>query len=95
MTFVSYAQNFEDVLLERVFWQKTDGFYVDVGAYDPERFSTTKHFSSPNLLYHLAVFVPHLHCQMCHLDFVVALLFLLVSFQDYLFVDHGINAILG
>jgi FkbM family methyltransferase len=41
---ISYAQNFEDVLLERVFRDRTDGFYVDVGAHDPEYLSVTKHF---------------------------------------------------
>src|SRR5262245_26066783 len=41
---ISYAQNLEDVLLERVFGGKTNGFYVDVGAHDPERLSVTKHF---------------------------------------------------
>lgn len=33
--FVSYAQNFEDVLLWRVFKDVKDGFYIDVGAQDP------------------------------------------------------------
>ncbi|MDH4190628.1 MAG: FkbM family methyltransferase [Betaproteobacteria bacterium] len=41
---ISYAQNFEDVLLERVFKGQAKGFYVDVGAHDPEEFSVTKHF---------------------------------------------------
>ena len=41
---VSYAQNLEDVLLERVFHEVEHGFYVDVGANDPEHFSVTKHF---------------------------------------------------
>jgi len=41
---ISYAQNFEDVLLARVFRDKSAGFYVDVGAHDPEQFSITKHF---------------------------------------------------
>jgi len=42
--FVSYAQNFEDVMLERVFHSQTTGFYVDVGAWDPNVHSVTKHF---------------------------------------------------
>lgn len=33
--FVSYAQNFEDVLLWRVFKDVKEGFYIDVGAQDP------------------------------------------------------------
>lgn len=41
---ISYAQNFEDVILARVFQGKTDGFYVDIGAMDPELASVTKHF---------------------------------------------------
>ncbi|WP_428376424.1 FkbM family methyltransferase [Lichenicoccus sp.] len=44
MTFVSYAQNFEDVLLHRVFGGQETGFYVDVGAYDPVDGSVTKAF---------------------------------------------------
>ena len=42
--FVSYAQNFEDVMLWRVFKNYDKGFYIDVGANDPERFSVTKSF---------------------------------------------------
>jgi FkbM family methyltransferase len=41
---ISYAQNFEDVMLERLFAGQERGFYVDVGAWDPDRLSTTKHF---------------------------------------------------
>lgn len=44
MSFVSYAQNFEDVLLHRVFGGQETGFYVDVGAYRPVDGSTTKAF---------------------------------------------------
>ncbi|MBW4686213.1 MAG: FkbM family methyltransferase [Komarekiella atlantica HA4396-MV6] len=44
MTFISYAQNFEDVLLNRVFKHKTKGFYIDVGALDPFFDSVTKAF---------------------------------------------------
>jgi FkbM family methyltransferase len=40
----SYAQNFEDVILARLFDGKTDGLYVDIGASDPELLSVTKHF---------------------------------------------------
>jgi FkbM family methyltransferase len=32
---VSYAQNFEDVLLRRVFFGQESGFYIDIGAADP------------------------------------------------------------
>ncbi|MBU0909465.1 MAG: FkbM family methyltransferase, partial [Proteobacteria bacterium] len=41
---ISYSQNFEDVLLERVFKRQKKGFYIDVGAADPSFFSVTKHF---------------------------------------------------
>ncbi|HEX4169523.1 MAG TPA: FkbM family methyltransferase [Bryobacteraceae bacterium] len=41
---ISYAQNFEDVMLRRVFRDRTDGFYVDVGAMDPVTESVTKFF---------------------------------------------------
>lgn len=41
---ISYAQNFEDVLLNRFFRGKEKGTYVDIGAYDPEELSVTKHF---------------------------------------------------
>jgi FkbM family methyltransferase len=41
---VSYAQNFEDVVLNRVFSNQATGFYIDVGAWDPDIDSVTKHF---------------------------------------------------
>lgn len=41
---ISYSQNFEDVLLARVFHGIARGFYVDVGAHDPDFLSITKHF---------------------------------------------------
>jgi FkbM family methyltransferase len=41
---ISYAQNFEDVILNRVFKGKKDGFYIDVGAWHPVDHSVTKHF---------------------------------------------------
>jgi FkbM family methyltransferase len=43
-TFVSYAQNFEDVMLWRALKHIKDGFYVDVGANDPVFDSVTKAF---------------------------------------------------
>ncbi len=43
---ISYAQNFEDVLLDRCFRDVTDGFYIDVGAWDPRHDSVTHHFYS-------------------------------------------------
>jgi FkbM family methyltransferase len=37
----SYAQEGEDLVLARIFATKPDGFYVDVGAHHPIRFSNT------------------------------------------------------
>jgi FkbM family methyltransferase len=44
MTLISYAQNFEDVLLWRALGHIKNGFYIDVGANDPELHSVTKAF---------------------------------------------------
>lgn len=44
MTFVSYAQNQEDVLLFRALGHVRNGVYVDVGASHPEEDSVTKAF---------------------------------------------------
>lgn len=44
MTLVSYAQNFEDVLLNRVLAGVKSGAYVDIGAGDPQTDSVTKAF---------------------------------------------------
>ena len=41
---VSYADNFEDVLLNRALNSVINGFYIDIGAYDPIEHSITKHF---------------------------------------------------
>jgi len=41
---ISYSQNFEDVILERYFKDKSDGFYIDIGAAYPELCSVTQHF---------------------------------------------------
>lgn len=41
---VSYAQNAEDVMIDRIFQKKT-GFFIDVGAFHPVIDSVTKHFS--------------------------------------------------
>ncbi|MFC1837746.1 FkbM family methyltransferase [Thermodesulfobacteriota bacterium] len=40
----SYSQEGEDMILNRIFENKTDGFYVDVGAHHPKRFSNTYFF---------------------------------------------------
>ncbi len=41
---ISYAQNREDIILEGFFPDVVEGFYVDVGANDPEDDSVTKRF---------------------------------------------------
>lgn len=44
MKFISYAQNFEDVLIWRALGHVQNGFYIDVGANDPIDHSVTKAF---------------------------------------------------
>ena len=44
MTFVSFSQNYEDVMLWRALKDVSNGFYVDVGANDPTVESVTKAF---------------------------------------------------
>ncbi|WP_167448928.1 FkbM family methyltransferase [Mesorhizobium hawassense] len=44
LTMISYAQNREDVLLDRVFKDTATGFYIDIGAYHPTIGSVTKTF---------------------------------------------------
>src|SRR5579862_1739496 len=46
MKFVSYAQNFEDVMLWRALKHVGKGFYIDVGAAEPEDLSVTHAFAS-------------------------------------------------
>jgi hypothetical protein len=41
---LSYAQEGEDMVLRRIFEDQPLGFYVDVGAHHPVRFSTTYFF---------------------------------------------------
>src|SRR5882762_9035683 len=40
----SYSQEGEDMILQRIFAGKERGFYVDVGAHHPRRFSNTYFF---------------------------------------------------
>ncbi|MGK7874690.1 MAG: FkbM family methyltransferase [Xenococcaceae cyanobacterium] len=40
----SYSQEGEDMLLSRIFEKQETGFYVDVGAHHPTRFSNTYYF---------------------------------------------------
>jgi FkbM family methyltransferase len=41
---ISYAQNFEDVMIARLFDADYSGFYVDIGAAHPDYLSVTRHF---------------------------------------------------
>ncbi|MGH6856535.1 MAG: FkbM family methyltransferase [Methylocella sp.] len=41
---ISYAQNFEDVMIARLFDAGYRGFYVDIGAARPDLHSVTRHF---------------------------------------------------
>ena len=38
---ISFSQEGEDILLKRIFSNKKNGFYIDVGAHHPVRFSNT------------------------------------------------------
>ena len=40
----SYSQEGEDMILKRIFEEQKEGFYVDVGAHHPKRFSNTYFF---------------------------------------------------
>jgi len=40
----SYSQEGEDMILRRIFENRDKGFYVDVGAHHPKRFSNTYYF---------------------------------------------------
>jgi len=40
----SYSQMREDLVIDKLLGYKKNGFYVDVGAYDPHKFSNTKRF---------------------------------------------------
>lgn len=40
----SYSQQSEDLVIDKILGNKKRGFYVDVGAHDPVRFSNTKRF---------------------------------------------------
>ena len=41
---IFYSQNFEDVILDKIFYNHSFGFYIDIGAYDPNEISVTKYF---------------------------------------------------
>lgn len=41
---ISFSQEGEDILLDHLFLGKNNGFYVDIGAHHPQRFSNTHNF---------------------------------------------------
>ena len=41
---LSFSQEGEDLILNRIFDNQKTGFYVDIGAHHPQRFSNTYHF---------------------------------------------------
>ncbi len=45
MTFISYAQNYEDVMLWRALKDVSNGFWIDIGAAHPREYSVTRAFS--------------------------------------------------
>jgi FkbM family methyltransferase len=40
----TYSQHGEDLIIDKLLNYKENGFYIDIGAYDPNRFSNTKRF---------------------------------------------------
>ena len=38
---LSYSQEGEDLIIDRYFYNQTTGFYIDIGAHHPKRFSNT------------------------------------------------------
>lgn len=48
MAFVSYAQNFEDIMLWRALKHVHNGFYIDIGAWSPDLDSVTRAFYERN-----------------------------------------------
>ncbi|MFM6476289.1 MAG: hypothetical protein ACKPGH_22810, partial [Dolichospermum sp.] len=41
---ISFSQDGEDIVIAELFNNKPEGFYVDVGAHHPQRFSNTYYF---------------------------------------------------
>ena len=42
--FISYSPDLEDLILYYIFYDIPNGFYIDVGAHDPNKYSVTKIF---------------------------------------------------
>ncbi len=65
MSFVSYAQNFEDVILWRTLKHVENGFYIDIGAGWPEADSVTKAFYDRGWRGINVEPDPACYCQLC------------------------------
>ena len=44
LNFISYSQFYEDLILYSIFYDVINGFYIDIGANDPNHISVTKAF---------------------------------------------------
>jgi FkbM family methyltransferase len=96
--FISYAQNFEDVMLWRALGHIPEGFYIDVGAAWPEVHSVTKAFYDhgwtginiePN---------PHFYQQLCQarpkdINLNLAVSDKVSTAQLYLIEDTGLSTL--
>ncbi len=65
MTFISYAQNFEDVMLWRALRTVEHGFYIDVGAQHPDTDSVTRAFYDRGWRGLNIEPVPDYHARLC------------------------------
>ena len=65
MTFISYAQNFEDVMLWRALRTVEHGFYIDVGAQHPDIDSVTRAFYDRGWRGLNIEPVPDYHARLC------------------------------
>lgn len=44
ISFITYSQDGEDLILDKIFAAKQNGFFIDIGAYHPKKYSNTYHF---------------------------------------------------
>jgi len=59
LLFKSFSQCGEDLIVDRYFKHKLKGFYVDIGANDPEKFNNTKKFY--DMGWHGILIEPNIH----------------------------------
>lgn len=62
---ISYSQYREDLVIDALFKHKSDGFYVDIGANDPEVLSNTKLFYGRGWRGINVEPEPNLHAKLC------------------------------